>query len=103
MITIQFIIDEEDSSTEIQYDDPSEISDEIAYKILYCSQISKECFLDSADAIADIIGLEKTQAMVNGILERSSTLTGSSQNKKDTVIPTVFLKNDDNGRDAQID
>jgi hypothetical protein len=103
MITIQFIIDEEDSSTEIQYDDQSEISDEIAYKILYCSQISKECFLDSADAIAEIIGLEKTQAMVNGILERSSTLTSSRPDKEDTVIPTLFLKNDDNRRNDEGD
>lgn len=103
MISVNLEIDGEDSSTEIEYDDESEVTDEIAYKILYCSQISKECFLDAADALAQIIGPEKTQAMVKGILERSSALVEIRNNPGDTVIPTVFLNNDNNRRDAESD
>ena len=103
MISINFEIDGDDSSTEIEYDDESEVTDEVAYRILYCSQISKECFLDAADALAQIIGLEKTQAMVKGILERSTTLTEERNNPGDTVIPTVFLNNDNNRRNVESD
>lgn len=103
MISVNFEIDGDDYSTEIEYDDESEITDDLAYRILYCSQISKDCFLDAADALAPIIGLEKTQAMVKGVLEKSSTLIESRNDPSDTVIQTVFLNNDNERRNDTSD